>query len=288
MPAGWRVVRWFALASVLAAGGVAAAAAVGSKQSVALKSGIRMRYLAAGPEDGPPLVLLHGLGDTSRSWTLVLADLARRRRVYALDQRGHGDSDAPACCYSLADFSHDVVLFMDAMKIDKAAVAGHSLGSFVGQYLATAYPQRVSKLVLLGSSDTTVGVESIDRLWGKARAFESRISPEFVDEWQSNPTPVPPDFLAKVKVETAAVPPHVWKAVARTLSTEDQRRFLGEIKAPTLILWGEKDAMFGRANQERLQKAVPGAAFKAHPTVGHNLHWEIPRPVAGEIEAFLQ
>jgi pimeloyl-ACP methyl ester carboxylesterase len=247
-----------------------------------------MRYLAAGPEDGSPLILLHGLGDTSRSWTLVLPDLARRHRVYMPDQRGHGDSEAPACCYSLAVLAYDVVAFMEAMKVDKAAVAGHSLGSFVAQYLASAYPQRVSQLVLLGSSDTTVGVESIDWLWGKARAFESRISPEFVDEWQSNPTPVPPDFLAKVKAETAAVPPHVWKAVARTLSTEDQRRFLSEIKAPTLVLWGEMDAMFPRANQERLHKAVPGAAFRAYPKVGHNLHWEIPRQVAGDLEAFLQ
>ena len=78
-----------------------------------------MRYLVAGPEGGAPLVLLHGLGDTSRSWSLVLPDLARRHRVYVPDQRGHGDTEGPACCYALADLSYDVVAFMDAMRIDR-------------------------------------------------------------------------------------------------------------------------------------------------------------------------
>lgn len=286
-----RSARWLALSSVLTFAVAAADAAspdIGDKRSVALKSGITMRYLVAGPEGGAPLVLLHGLGDTSRSWTLVLPDLARRHRVYVPDQRGHGATEAPACCYALPDLAHDVVAFMDAMKIDRAAVAGHSLGSFVGQYLATAYPDRVTRLVLLGSSDTTVGTDIMEWLWDKTRGFDTGISAEFVDEWQSNPTPVDPDFLARVKAETAAVPPHVWKSVARTLLTEDHRRFLGDIKAPTLVLWGEKDAVFPQGNQDRLQKALPGAAFRPYPKVGHNLHWEIPQQIGQEILAFLQ
>jgi pimeloyl-ACP methyl ester carboxylesterase len=76
--------------------------------------------------------------------------------------------------------------------------------------------------------------------------------------------------------------------VARTLLTEDHRRFLKEFKAPTLILWGEKDPAFPRANQVRLQKALPQAIFKAYPHVGHNLHWEIASRVAEDIEGFLK
>ena len=105
---------------------------------------------------------------------------------------------------------------------------------------------------------------------------------------QSSPTPVDADFLAKVKAETFAVRPHVWKGLARMFLVEDHRRFLGDIKAPTLVLWGEKDAAFPKASQDRLLKALPGAVFKAYPQVGHNLHWEIPRQVAEDIEAFLK
>jgi pimeloyl-ACP methyl ester carboxylesterase len=246
-----------------------------------------MRYVQDGPSDGSPLVLLHGLGDTSRSWSLMLPALARRYRVYALDLRGHGDTEAPACCYALADLAWDVVAFMDAMNVEEAVVAGHSMGSFIGQYLAAAYPHRVSRLILLGSSDTTVGVEAIEWLWGQVATFDLCAPPAFVDEWQANATPVSPAFLAQVKIETAAVPPGVWRSVARTLMTADERRFLREIAAPTLILWGEKDPMFPKANQDRLQIALPRAVFKAYPGVGHNLHWEIPGAVADDMLAFL-
>jgi pimeloyl-ACP methyl ester carboxylesterase len=143
-------------------------------------------------------------------------------------------------------------------------------------------------LVLLGTSETTVGNEVIEWLWEQTKAFDTGIGSDFVEEWQANPTPVDPDFLARVKVETAAVAPHVWRGVARTLLTEDHRRFLGDIKAPTLILWGEKDPMFPGAGQDRLQKAIAGAVLKAYPRVGHNLHWEIPKQVAEDIDAFLR
>lgn len=276
----------FSAAIFFAGGEQAAGGSV--KRHVSLKSGINMAYLEAGPEGGPPLILLHGLGDTSRSWTLLLPELARRNRVYALDLRGHGQTDGPACCYALPDLAYDVVTFMDAMKIESAAIAGHSMGSFIGQHLAAAYGSRVRRLVLLGSADTTVGAEVVDWLWGKTMTFDARVSSAFVDEWQSNPTPVNADFLAKVKSETRAVPVRVWKGVARALLTEDHRRFLGEVKAPTLILWGEKDPMFPRAFQDRLQKALPHATFKAYADVGHNLHWEIPRQVTEDIEAFIR
>ncbi len=283
-----RAVRLITVLSVALSAGVAHAASPSDKRAVVLRSGITMKYVVAGPESGPPLVLLHGLGDTSRSYSLVLPDLARRYRVYVPDQRGHGDTDAPACCYALADLAYDVVGFMDAMKIDRAAVAGHSLGSFVAQHLAFAYPQRVARLVLLGSSDTTAGNEAIEWLWDKTKGFDRGVSAGFVDEWQSNPTPVNAEFMARVKVETAAVAPHVWRGVARTLRTEDQRRFLGDIQAPTLILSGEKEPMFPKDDQDRLQKAIPGAALKVYPEVGHNLHWEIPQRIAEDMAAFLK
>ena len=264
------------------------AAADDVKRRIELKSGISMAYREAGPRDAPPLIMLHGLGDTSRSWTLMLPDLSRSHRVYLLDQRGHGETAAPACCYALADFAYDVVTFMDAMKIDSAVIAGHSLGSFVAQHLASAYPSRVRRLILLASSDTTVGLEFIDWLWGKTLTFDTGIPNAFIDEWQSNPTPVKPDFLSKIKVETAAVPIHVWKNTARVLLTEDHRRFLSEVKTPALILWGEKDPAFPADCQERLRKALPHARFKSYPDVGHNPHWEIPGPIASEIEAFIR
>jgi len=257
-------------------------------RTIALKSGVTVRYVEAGPRDAPPLLLLHGLGDTKRSWSLILPELAKSHRVYAFDQRGHGASSAPRCCYALANLAWDAIAFMDAMKIERAAVVGHSMGSFVAQHLAAHHPERVQKLVLIGSSDTTVGVETVEWLWEQAGTFDRGVSPEFVDVWQSNPGPVEAEFIAHVKKETFAIAPHVWRGVARTLMTEDQRPFVRGIRQPTLILWGENDPAFPAANQQRLQEALPHATFKRYAKLGHNPHWETPGRVAEDIREFLE
>jgi pimeloyl-ACP methyl ester carboxylesterase len=257
-------------------------------RTIALESGVTVRYVEAGPRNAPPLLLLHGLGDTTRSWSLVLPELAKSHRVYAFDQRGHGAASAPRCCYAVSNLAFDAIAFMDAMKIERAAVVGHSMGSFVAQHLAAHHPERVQKLVLIGSSDTTVGSETLAWLWEQVGTFDRGISTEFVDQWQSNPLPIDAEFIALVKKETFDVRPHVWRGVARTLMTDDQRPFVRTIRQPTLILWGEHDQAFPAANQQRLQEALPHATFKRYDKAGHNPHWEMPGRVAEDIMRFLK
>ncbi|HEY0157800.1 MAG TPA: alpha/beta hydrolase [Thermoanaerobaculia bacterium] len=272
---------------ILACAVVVALAGWAGAEEIALKSGVTVHYDVAGPKDAPPLLLLHGLGDTKRSWSLVTPELAKTHRVYAIDQRGHGKSSSPVCCYAQADLAYDAVSFMDAMKIERAAVVGHSLGSFVAQHLAAQYPQRVSRVVLIGSGRTTAGTEIIEWLWEQVRGVETRVGSEFVDAWQSNPNPVDEEFLRHVKRETADVRPHVWKSIARALMA-DQSRLLREIEAPVLIVWGDKDPGFLADNQAGLRNALRNAEFKAYPNMGHNPHWEIPARIAADLRAFLE
>jgi non-heme chloroperoxidase len=276
------------LLSLLLSLALAASAKPSTTRTVTLESGVTVRYVEAGPRDAPALLLLHGLGDTTRSWSLIVPELAKSYRVYAFDQRGHGASSAPRCCYALSNFAYDAIAFMDAMKIERASVIGHSMGSFVAQHLAAHHPDRVQKLVLIGSSDTTVGVETIAWLWEQAGTFDSAVRADFVEQWQSNPTPVDAEFIAAVKKETFLVQPHVWRGVARTLMTEDQRPFLRRITHPTLILWGENDQCFHAASQQGLQDALPRATFKRYHKVGHNPHWEIPAQAAEDLLRFLR
>jgi pimeloyl-ACP methyl ester carboxylesterase len=255
---------------------------------VALETGVELRYVEAGAETAPPLILLHGLGDTKRSWSPILSDLAKTHRVYALDQRGHGESSAPACCYTTAELADDVVAFMDAMKIDRAAVAGHSLGSFVAQTLVTRHPKRVSRLILIGSADTGIGNENFEWLQGEVAKFGERPPDDFVDLWQSNVLPVDAAFVAQVKKETGDVRPAVWKAFAPVLLTHDRRRELAEVKVPVLILAGEKDPLFPPDQQQRLRALLPHAQFREYAGAGHNTHWELPQLVARDMAAFLR
>ncbi|MFC4068420.1 alpha/beta fold hydrolase [Actinoplanes subglobosus] len=102
--------------------------------------------------DGPPVLLLHGLGDSGRDWDPVLDGLAAASTVFALDLRGHGDSDRPGD-YSFELMRDDVLGFLDAMGLTSAALVGHSMGAVVAVLVAQAAPRRVSCLVL---EDATV------------------------------------------------------------------------------------------------------------------------------------
>lgn len=112
-------------------------------------NGVRLAYRAAGPEEGDPLVLLSALGESADDRALVRDALARERRVYALDLRGHGRS-ARTAEYSLELMRDDVLGFLDALGLDRADLVGHAAGAVVAHLVAQAAPHRVVRLVLEG------------------------------------------------------------------------------------------------------------------------------------------
>src|SRR6185436_11002192 len=120
-------------------------------KSVELPTGVSLSYVEQGDASGVPLLLLHGVTDSWRSFELVLPHLPNSIRAFALTQRGHGDSSRPAAGYRFKDFSSDVAAFMDAVGIDAAVVAGHSMGSVIAQRFAIDKPDRVRQLVLIDS-----------------------------------------------------------------------------------------------------------------------------------------
>lgn len=260
----------------------------GRKQAVTLPNGVTLRYVEAGPADGHPLILLHGLTDTSRSWSMTLPLLEREHRVLIPDQRGHGASDAPACCYAVPDFAGDLVALMDAKGIAKATVAGHSMGGFVAQYAAIAHPERIGRLVLVSTGASGVGLEALDWVLDQARALAHPIDPKskFIEEWTSNANPVDPVFLEHVKPETARTPLQTWTGATLGLMVEDHRHLLPRVKVPALILWGDRDPLLAEASQALLRAALPGAGRKTYENAGHNLPWEQPERVARDIIGF--
>ena len=261
----------------------------GRKQAVTLPTGVTLRYVEAGPADGQPLILLHGLTDTSRSWSMTLPLLERKYHVLIPDQRGHGASDAPACCYAVPDFAGDLVALMDAERIARATIVGHSMGGFIAQYTAIAYPERVERLVLVATGASGVGNATLDWVLEQARTLTHPIDPrsKFIEEWTSNPNQVDPVFLEHVKSETARTPPQTWMGATLGLMVEDHRHLLPRVTAPALILWGDRDTILPEASQELLREMLPGAEDKVYEQAGHNLPWEQPERVAQDILGFV-
>ena len=260
-------------------------------KSVKLSTGVRMQYVEQGNPAGVPVVLLHGITDSLHSFDLVLPQLPTSWHVFALSQRGHGDSSRPADGYAPRDFAADVAAFLDAQKIQRAVVVGHSMGSYVAQRFALDYPTRTQALVLAGSFTTLRGHQGVQEFWDTTIAkLRDPLDPKMVRGFQESTIhqPIPPAFLDLAVKESLKAPARVWRAAFAALMQADHRSELGRINAPTLILWGEQETYFLRPDQEALVAAIKGARFVAWPDAGHALHWEHPQRFAQELTNFIQ
>ena len=256
-----------------------------------LSTGVRLHYAERGDPTGEAIIFLHGYSDSWFSFSRVLPLFSPSYHAFALTQRGHGDSDKPQCCYTLDDFAADVDAFIDAVGIEEATVVGASTGALFAQRVALSYPRRVSRLVLIAPQ--TPAHEDISGLVEEVRALEDPVPHEFVREFQKSTIyhPVPQEFFDTVVSESLKLPAHVWRDYLEqaVLSIDhDYVVELREIEAPTLILWGEQDALFPREEQERLAAAIPGATLKVYPDTGHAVHWDRPEEVVRDLEVFMK
>lgn len=254
-----------------------------------LENGPLIRYAEQGDPAGEPLILLHGYTDSWYSFSRLLPLLAPGGyHVFAVDQRGHGCSERPAGGYTVDDFAADVDAFMEAVGIDRATVVGHSMGSLVARRVAARYPHRVSRLILIGA---ILGANEATReLETAVQALEDPVPADFVREFQSSTihVPVPAPFFEGVVAESLRVPARVWHDVLDGLFAADDRADLGRIDVPTLLLWGDRDAYFPRADQDHLVEAMPNARLVVYPETGHCPHWERPEQVARDLSAFVR
>ena len=260
------------------------------KKKVQLANGVTLAYVELGNPEGEPLLLLHGYTDSSRTWSLVAPYLGKYRLLMP-DQRGHGASDAPECCYSANQYAFDAKLFMDAMGVKRAHVIGHSLGSMVAIALAAEHPDRVRSIGLIGST-ALVPVKRGDWLFEESHALKWPLDPnsQFMRDWHpaNQPTPVDPIFAEAVRNEYMTIPRHVWRGVMRELASVPVARHAADITAPVLVLSGGKDPIFTAEHHAALVKTFPNARAHVFPALGHNPNWEQPAQIANAIADFLE
>lgn len=260
------------------------------KRRVTLPNGIELAYLKLGNPRGKPLLLLHGYTDSSRTWSLLVPYLDRYRLIIP-DQRGHGASAAPECCYGTIQMAEDARLLLDALTIERAAVAGHSMGSMIAIALAADRPERVDRIVLIGST-ALPPVRRGDWLWTNVAELKFPLDRDskFLREWHpaNQPTPVDPVFAEAAMEEILAIKPQVWRGVMRELAEVPVARHAADIKAPALILSGGADPLFPPEHHQALVKAIPGASAHVYPGLGHNPLWEQPQDVARRISEFME
>lgn len=256
---------------------------------VPLATAISLHYAELGTGSGEPVLFLHGFTDSWFSFSRVLRRLPPWVHAFAVDQRGHGNSDRPRQGYAISDFAADALAFLEAVGLSRATVVGHSMGSLVAQHLAIDHPERVDRLVLVGST--------ADPRTEGARELEARIEtltepevPAFLRELSKHVThrPLPEKFFEGVVAESRKVPLRVWRAASAGLMAFDRASDLSRIGAPTLIVWGAHDDIFPRAQQERLAEAIPDATLRVYPDAAHAPHWEHPKRFTRDLARFVE
>lgn len=213
---------------------------------------VRLAYRTWGDSYGAPVVLLHGLGGSSASWEKVGQALGQEWRVYALDLRGHGESDWPDE-YTVELMRDDVLGFLDELSLDRVGVVGHSMGGVVAYLLAQEHPDRVERLVL-----------------------------------EETPPPYPRDWVEAPRPDDAIdfdwpVSPAV-RAQIFDPDPEWAER-LGEIVAPTLIVAGGPDSSMPQERIPDMAAAIPDSRVISIP-VGHEVHEQSPQQFAEQVSEF--
>lgn len=266
--------------------------------------GLTTRYFTAG-NDGLPLVLLHGDGDSALDWSWVLPMLAATHRVYAPDLPGAGDSAKPNREYSpefLAQFAID---FLSAIGIERAVLVGNSLGGLVALHVALSRSEQVAALALVDSSglghSVSMLLSHLTLPWygdaaitwcktpfgAKQRAW-SRAALLF-----AHPSQVPDAWVAEQ--ERMALLPGFLEASLSSLRAQldlfGQRKVLldslGQLQMPTLVVWGTDDLVLPKDQARDAVSRLQQGQLALIPDCGHLPHIERPELFTAELSKFL-
>ena len=255
--------------------------------------GLRLRLLDWGGEGRTPLLLLHGFTGHAHAWDTLSIALQPHFHVYALDQRGHGDSD-PADVYSPIVAFDDITGVIAQLKLPKLVLIGLSMGGRNAIYLTSKRPELVEKLVILD-----IGPEISKRA---AAAPSGPPEPETWDSieqaaqhlYRGNPYPGIHYYrwVASHSLRQRPDGALVWKwhpsvKERRTQIDYDWWAALRAIPVPTLVLRGESSPILDRDVAERMAKELPHGRFVEIPRAVHTLHEDNPDAVLAALKDFL-
>jgi pimeloyl-ACP methyl ester carboxylesterase len=264
---------------------------------------IRIGDLAVAVSDagnGPPVVLLHGLGCGRRMWFHQILALQDRFRVIAYDQRGHGLTDAPATAteYSAVHLTRDLVGVLDALKIERAAIVGFSLGGGPALALAASKPECVSRLVLAdvgAGADDPVKIEGMVRRWVKL--IDQGAADELVCEMLRSELFKVYARRNKRRLEhmAALIRATPLNGLRFTLSEVLAKRkslfrltdVLKAVRAPTLVVVGQHDYVCSKASK-LIAQTIPNASLKIIEDSGHMSPLEQPAAFTTALLEFLK
>jgi pimeloyl-ACP methyl ester carboxylesterase len=251
---------------------------------------------------GPPLVLLHGLGDSHRTWRRVASKLAERFRVLLLDLPGHGLSDRPDAPYTLDWYASMVLGWLDAIGVGTTSVVGHSYGGGVAQWMVLAQRSRIERVALVapGGLGRTVNFglrvalfPVLGRLLTQPLMHPG--THVLMRIGIGGPARIEPEEIALNARRNAA--PGTGRAFHRTVAgcmdLSGQRvqawERIHEVDSlpPLALFWGERDRILPVGHAYAAEKRIGGARLYTYPRAGHFVHIEASESFTEDVLPFL-
>jgi pimeloyl-ACP methyl ester carboxylesterase len=266
--------------------------------------GYRRAFLRAG--SGPVLLLVHGIGDSSRAWRDLIPGLARDHTVIAPDLLGHGRSDKPRADYSVAAYANGMRDLLGVLGVDRVTIVGHSLGGGVAMQFAYQYPERVERLVLVSTGGvgrdvnpalrlaSVPGADALlhllrlptTRLAARAGAVAVRRLPidlRFDVDDLMRIFDALPDATARAAVVRTLRAVVDWRGQVVTML---DRCYLAR-GMPTLLVWGAHDTILPVEHAHVAHAALPGSRLEIFEDSGHFPHHSEPARFIEVLRDFL-
>jgi triacylglycerol lipase len=273
---------------------VAALAVSALAQAPAVKSstifGAKINYIEAGDPSKPAVILLHGLGGSTANWAFTTPAIAASYHVFVIDQVGFGRSDRPALKYRVATYVDFLDKFMAENKIEKASLVGNSMGGWVAALTAIKYPNRVEKLVLADAAGLKPAAVDMAQIYGmnystrdEARALIKLLM--YNSELFSSDEAIDNLISARVAANDAGTINSLIESIKRNEDFLNGR--LGEIKKPTLIIWGKQDGLIKVTDGEHFKREIAGSELVVFDKCGHGPQIEQAAEFNKTVLAFL-
>src|ERR1700737_1917552 len=268
--------------------------------------GYQRAFRVAG--SGPAILLIHGIGDNSTTWSTVQTKLAQRFTVIAPDLLGHGKSDKPRADYSVAAYANGMRDLLSVLDIDRVTVIGHSLGGGVAMQFAYQFPQLVERLILVGAGGVTKDVNIALRIASVPLGSEALALlrlPLVLPTMQVvgrvagavlGSTPLGRDLPDVLRILADLPEPTASSAFARTLRavvdwrgqvvTMLDRCYLTQ-SVPVQLIWGARDSVIPVSHARLAHSAMPGSRLEIFSKSGHFPFHDYPDRFVEIVERFI-